>query len=298
MDRPTIPNSMGLSAVVRANVGVVTSQGLDVSVDYNKNFTKDIWINGRGTFTYAASKLREAEEPAFAEYYRSRVGHSLSQQWGLVAERLFIDESEVANSPTQQWGDVRAGDIKYRDINKDGIVEGNGDQVPIGYPVEPEINYGFGFSFGYKRFEFSAFFSGSARSSIFISNDGIQPFKKENGYQNGLLKLIADDHWSEDNRNIYAFWPRLSNSTVLNNQWTSTWWMRNGSFLRLKNVEVAYNLPGAFLSKLHLKNSRLYLNASNLFVLSRFDMWDPEMGGNGLGYPVQRVVNAGISVEF
>lgn len=298
MDRPTIPNTMGLSAGVRANVGEAVSRGIDVQLDYNKNFNKHTFLAVQGTFTYAASKLKQAEEPAYNEWYRSRVGYSLSQHWGLVAERLFIDDAEVANSPVQQWGLIRAGDIKYRDVNGDGHIDGDGDQVPIGFPEQPEINYGFGLSFGHKGFVLSAFFSGSARSSIFIDNNSIQPFRMHDGFQNGLLKVIADDHWSEDNRNIYAFWPRLSSNTVTNNQWGSTWWMRNGAYLRLKTVELAYNLPVNMVKKLHLKSSRIYVNASNLFVISGFDMWDPEMGGNGLGYPLQKVINAGFTIEF
>lgn len=308
MDRQNIPATMGLGSVgVRANVGEASAKGFEVQSDYTLNFDRYTWVMFRGNFTYAASKYRKLEELPYPEPYRSKVGHSLSQQWGLIAERLFIDEEEVQNSP-QQWADAKAGDLKYRDVNGDGVVEGNGDQVPIGYPTEPEITYGFEFTTAYKGFELNALFTGTARSSIFISNNDIQPFRtytnSYNGYfpigyaQNGLLKSIADNHYSEDNRNVYAFWPRMSDFTVYNNQWTSTWWMRNGNFLRLKSVEIAYNVQGRTLSKMRLKALRVYANAVNLFVVSPFKLWDPEMGSNGLGYPPQKVLNVGVNITF
>jgi TonB-linked SusC/RagA family outer membrane protein len=308
MDRQNIPATMGLGSVgIRANAGEASSRGMEVQADYTVNFDRWSWIVARGNFTYAASKYRKLDELPYPEPYRSKVGHSLSQRWGLIAERLFIDEEEVQNSP-QQWADARAGDIKYRDINGDGVVEGNGDQVPIGYPTEPEITYGFGFTTAYKGIEFSAFFSGTARSSIFIDNESLQPYRTYdepyNGYfpkgkaQNGLIKEIADNHYSEDNRNVYAFWPRMSDYTVTNNRWTSTWWLRSGNFLRLKSLELAYNVQGRALSKMRLKALRVYANAVNLFVLSPFKLWDPEMGSNATGYPPQKVLNLGVYVTF
>jgi hypothetical protein len=170
--------------------------------------------------------------------------------------------------------------------------------VPIGYPTTPEIIYGFGFSAGYKGFDISTFFQGSARSSFFINPQNISPFVRNGGSQNGLLQVVANDHWSEDQRNSYAFWPRLSNYFVANNNQTSSWWMRDGSFLRLKTLEVGYTFPQKLLSRIGFKTARAYVNGSNLWVWSKFDMWDPEMGGNGLGYPVQRVFNVGINFNL
>ena len=304
MDRTYIPASMGLSASVKANTGKAESHGVDVSVDYNKFFKNGLWTTLRGNFTYATNEVTLYDEPNYPanEYYRSRVGYSFDQMWGYVAERLFVDDDEVANLPSQKFGDipVAAGDIKYRDINGDGQIT-EADKVPIGYPTRPEINYGFGGTIGYKNFDFSFFFQGSARSSIFIDPGSISPFvmKTEAGYegnQNGLLRVIADDHWSEDNRNLYAFWPRLSDRVNENNTQTSTWWMRNGAMLRLKSLEIGYNLPEKAARKIGMRQLRVYLNASNLFVISGFKLWDPEMGGNGLGYPLQRVYNIGLTI--
>ncbi len=302
MTRSYVPGSMGLQASMQANVGKAESQGVDISLNYNKNFNSGIWVQLRGNFTYAKNKATVYDEPAYApnEYYRSHVGYPTTQQWGYIGERLFVDDNEVANAPTQFFGSGNAsqygaGDIKYRDVNKDGVIN-EADKVPIGLPTTPEIIYGFGGTIGYKGFDLSAFFQGSARSSFFISPSAISPFVASGGQQNGLMKVIAEDHWSENNRNLYAFWPRLSTIQNNNNNQTSTWWLRDGAFLRLKTVELGYTMPSKILSKTRISNCRIYINASNLFIISKFKTWDPEMGGNGLGYPVQRVYNIGINI--
>ncbi|MFA6246963.1 MAG: TonB-dependent receptor [Mucilaginibacter sp.] len=299
MQRSYIPSTLGLTAPVSANVGVAEGKGVDLSMDYSKTFN-NAWLQLRGTFTYATSKLLVNEQPDYPanEQYLSSLGYSLYQPSGLIAERLFVDDEDVKNSPRQTFGEVRGGDIKYRDMNGDGQIT-NLDKVNnLGYPSVPEIIYGFGFSAGYKNFDFSTFFQGTARSSFFIDPAAMSPFVQSAGAQTGLLDAIAKDHWSEDNRNIYAFWPRLSPTVSVNNTQPSTWWMRNGAFLRMKSAEFAYNFKGGALSKLHMRSLRLYVNGTNLFVLSGFKLWDPEQGGLGLTYPVQKVYNIGIRAEL
>ena len=300
-ERAYIPTTMGLQATPKANIGEAAGSGIDISLDYNKSFGKDLWVVLRGNFTYASSEYKVYEEPDYSAVpWRSRVGQKISQRWGYIAERLFLDENEVLNSPTQSFGIYEAGDIKYKDINGDGRIDDN-DQVPIGYPTTPEINYGFGLTFGYKNFDFSAFFQGSARSSFWINAESISPFASWTSYGNTsrtLLTEIANSHWSEDNRDIYAFWPRLSSTGINNNYVSSTWWMRNGAFLRLKTVEVGYTFPANLVKKAFMNNVRLYASGSNIFVIRKFKMWDPEQAGNGFNYPLQRVVNIGLSVEF
>ncbi|MDB5147482.1 MAG: SusC/RagA family TonB-linked outer membrane protein [Mucilaginibacter sp.] len=299
MERAYIPSSLGLTAPVSANVGVAEGKGVDVSMDYNKNFGKS-WLQMRGTFTYAASKLLVNEEPQYPSnmQYLSRVGQSLNEVYGLIAERLFVDDEDVKNSPKQNFGEVRGGDIKYRDLNGDGQIT-NLDMVNgLGYPTTPEIIYGFGFTYGYGNWELSSFFQGSARSAFFINPSQISPFVANGPDQHGLLDVIAKEHWSEDNRNLYAFWPRLSLTQNSNNNQSSNWWMRNGSFLRMKSAELAYNIREKTLKKYHISSIRLYLNGTNLFLLSSFKLWDPEQGSNGLGYPVQKVFNVGANITF
>jgi len=299
MERAFIPTTMGLAATVKANTGKAKANGIDVSADYSKNFNSSLWLRLQGNFTYAHSEFLQYEEPEYKERYLSRVGQSLNQNYGLIAERLFIDQYDVSNSPRQTFGEYAAGDIKYRDVNGDGQIT-NLDKVPIGLPTVPEIIYGFGFSSGYKGVDFSVFFQGSARSSFWIDTQKTAPFISPDNTvgQNALIKAYADNHWSEDNQNLYALWPRLSNSINTNNLQTSTWFMQNGSFLRLKSAELGYSLPKKILNRIKLSNVRFYINGTNLMSVSGFKLWDIEMGGNGLGYPVQRVYNVGIQLGF
>lgn len=299
MARNDIPTTMGLRSVVRANIGELRSQGFEVAADYNKTFTRDFWATVRGTFTYAKNKTLVYEEPKYGAdlFYKSRIGHPWNTIWGYVAERLFIDEEDVANAPTQ-FGDYMAGDIKYHDVNQDGLINDN-DMVPMGYPSQPEINYGFGFSLGYKNFDLSAFFSGIANVSFMVNPSTITPFVRSGGQYTGLLEVVANDHWSEDNRNPYAFFPRLSTTQITNNNRNSTWWLRDGSFLKLATLEAGYEPKGEWVKKrLKLDGVRLYANGTNLFKVSKFKLWDAEMKGNGMGYPLQRVFNIGLQVSF
>jgi TonB-linked SusC/RagA family outer membrane protein len=293
-----IENALGLMAIPMANYGKAETRGVDLSLKYDRVFNKNFYANIRGTFTYSTSKRIVVDELRYGKdlSHLSTIGSPISQQWGYIAERLFIDQKEVANSPLQ-FNDkaLLAGDIKYRDITGDGFITTD-DQVPIGYPTVPEIIYGFGASLRYKRFDFSFYFQGSARSSFFIDPAAIQPFYQSGGFQSGLLKAVSESYWSEDKRDLYAFYPRLSNLRIPSNNVRSTWWMRNGNFLRLKSVDMGYNLGK--IKQVGLNGGRIYFSATNLFMLSNFKLWDVEMGGNGLGYPVQSVYSLGLEVNF
>ncbi|HEY9261667.1 TonB-dependent receptor [Chitinophaga sp.] len=294
MTRASIPTTMGLSADLRANVGKASSKGIDVAMDYSHQITKKWWAKGMANFTYATSAFQVYEEPQYPEQNKLHTGHSLSQQWGYIAERLFVDDLDAKNSPTQNFGQYGGGDIKYRDVNGDGKIT-ELDQCPIGFPTTPEIVYGFGVSTGYAHFDFSVFFQGLARESFWIDAKATSPFVDE---QRQLLKVWADNHWSEDNRNIYALWPRLSTEVNENNTQPSTWFMRNGALLRIKSVEIGYTLSTNLMNRLRLANARFYVNGVNLLTFSKFNLWDVEMGGNGLGYPIQRVINVGATLSF
>lgn len=294
--RVDIPTSMGLRVAPQANVGVAQGRGFELELKYQKNFNNDFWTVVNGNFTYASSKYKKFEEPDYSDVpWRSRVGLKINQPMGYIAERLFIDEEDVNNSPRQFFGPYLAGDIKYKDINKDGEITAD-DAVPIGFPTVPEIIYGSGFSLGYKAFDLSLFFQGSARSSFFIDSGALTPFTNKG--QRGLLKYIADDHWSETDRNINSFWPRLSEYQIANNNVPSTHWLRDGVFVRLKTAEFGYTLPENLTKKFRVNMLRFYVSGSNLWLWSKFKMWDVEMAGNGLGYPIQRVLNFGVNINF
>jgi len=303
MSRQYIPASMGLQATPQSNVGEAKGQGIDLSLDYNHSFANKLWITGRANFTYATSEFRVYEDlDNTTTPWLSRIGRPISQQWGYIAERLFVDDAEKANSSVQTFGEYMGGDIKYKDINGDDQITSL-DMVPIGYPTEPEIVYGFGFSSGYKGFDLSCFFQGLARESFWINATSTAPFADTDNNasiisKNALLKAYADDHWSENNRNVHALWPRLSDRLIENNTLKSTWFMRDGSFLRLKSLEVGYSIPQKITKKAGVTNLRLYFSGTNLLVFSKFKLWDPEMAGEGLGYPIQKVYNMGLQISF
>ncbi|MDR0560051.1 MAG: TonB-dependent receptor [Prevotellaceae bacterium] len=314
--RVDIPVEMGLWATPLVNVGEANGKGVDISFDYNHNISKDAWIVGRANFTYARSVYSYYEEPnytALNQPYRSKIGHSVQQTWGYVAERLFIDQEDIDVSPIQNFGEYRPGDVKYMDINKDGKIT-EADMVPIGYPKIPEINYGFGISAGYKNFDISIFFQGSARSSFWIDAAAMSPFVQRTVasdgsitadlskgtaiLETGLAKFIANDYWTELSQNPRAGWPRLSNYLVNNNNQQSTWFMRDNNFLRLKSAEIGYELPRRWIEKINLTSCRFYINGTNLLLFSKFKLWDIEMGSNGLNYPLQRIINLGVNLSF
>jgi TonB-linked SusC/RagA family outer membrane protein len=311
MDRASIPNTMGLEgATPKANVGKSHSESVDISANYHQYFTRDFNISIMGNFTFARNKFKAYEEPQYKYPWSYRVGQPINQQWGYIAERLFVDEEEVRSSPTQVFGNTKtmAGDIKYRDVNGDGVINQD-DMVPIGFPTSPEIIYGFWFTSEYKNFDFSFGLQGSARSSFWIDPASTAPFisyrYKTNDpapdgvlLNNQLLKAYADNHWSEDNRNLYALWPRLSHDLNSNNNQPNTWFMRNGAFLRVKQIQFGYSLPRHTIKKIGMNKFRVYFTGSNLFTFSAFKLWDVEMGGDGLKYPIQKSFTIGIDAGF
>lgn len=305
MQRADIPNTMGLQASVYGNIGQARSKGIDIQADYKQAWASGLWASARANFTYSTGKYDVYEEPTYPESYRQHAGRSIRQTWGYIAERLFVDDEDAANSPSQaafgsQYG---GGDIKYTDVNGDGVIT-NADMVPIGYPTSPEIIYGFGVSLGHKGFDFSVFFQGLGRESFWI--DATSAYStKYNKYgtapfvNNGqLLKAYSDSHWSEDNRDIYALYPRYSAYENHNNTQVSTWWMRDGSFVRLKQMEFGYTLPQKLTNKIHIDNLRVYFQGNNLLCWSKFKLWDPELAGEGFNYPIQRTFNIGVNVTF
>lgn len=293
MDRISLA-SMGLESNIRANVGETESWGYDGSVAYSKSFTNGYWLQARGNFTYADNKIIKYEEPNYSDTpWKSQIGFPIQQPRGLIAERLFIDQNEVDNSPLQTFGEYGPGDIKYKDINGDGKIT-DLDVVPIGYPKNAKVQGGFGFSAGNNLFDISMFFQGSTQESFWLDVDKVSPFVNDQQ----LLKVWADDYWSEGNRNVFAKWPRLSENVNQNNARQSTWFMHDGSYLRLKSAEIGYKLPKRICNKMAMKSFRLYVSGTNLLTFSKFKLWDPEMGSNGLGYPIQQVFNLGLSVEM
>lgn len=216
------------------------------------------------------------DEPKYKWAYQYKAGHPINSIQCLIAEGLFRDEEEIASSPSQDiyatTYPIRPGDVKYRDLNDDKIIDDN-DMCWTGNPTVPEIIYGFGFSLKYKGFDCSAFFQGQGKVSILMYN--YHPFATAATPGSGLMQWIADEHWSEDDPNPKALYPRLSPLWNNNNTKASTLYVRNGKMLRLKTAEIGYTY----------KKMRVYVSGTNLLTFAPFKYWDPEKGsGNGLGY--------------
>lgn len=284
MQRRTMPTTVGIGAAQPyINMGKVKNKGVDLSLEYNHAFRPDILLSVRGNFTYAANELVEKDEPRQLFPYQSEIGLPLNMPYGLIAEGLFKDEADIENSPKQTYVQVKPGDIKYKDMNGDNVID-DFDMTYLGNPEVPQIVYGFGASLNYKKVDISLFFQGVAKTSIVMSS--IHPFGE---YQFNVYDFIAKDYWSETNPNPNAAYPRLSDASNTNNSARSDFWIRNGAFLRLKNAEIGFT---------H-KFLRVYVSGTNLLTFSKFKYWDPEVGsGSGLSYPTLRVVNVGLQLNF
>jgi len=288
MSRANWPEIFGyFNAVPWGQVGKAENSGYEVSVGWNRNFGKDWTVDLRFNFTYTQNKFVERDEPNYTYPWQYKRGLPMDGfRWdGYIAEGLFQSEDEIANSPTQLLGSTpRVGDIKYRDLNGDGKITPDDMTLISQYGTTPRIQYGVGLNVRWRKWDLGLFLNGSGNRMIMCGND-VTPFGEKN---NNLMQFIADNRWSEANPNPNAAYPRLgiSHADVANNTVNSTYWLRNGRFIRLKTVELGYNF----------KYGRLYVNGDNLAVWSPFDLWDPEL--NWYTYPLQRTVTLGLQLKF
>ncbi len=301
-----IPAYVGLTTVPMVNVGKMKSWGFDGSLEFHDKIGQ-VNITGRGTFTYANNEILNDGEARSTYPYRNTVGQKIYQKFAYKAIGLFESQEGIDRSPIQFSEGVhsllRPGDIKYQDLNGDGIINVD-DQMPIGFCDIPEITYGFGGALEWKGFDISIFFQGTARVSIFEQGPSLMPFSAGYNYNNGFYKDVVDNHWSEDNPDPNARYPRLvvpdSNALDHNNSKTSSFWMRNAAFIRLKNAEIGYTFPKRWTDKVHIQNLRVYLSGVNLLTWAPdLHLFDPDLGsGEGNKYPPTRVFNLGLSLNF
>lgn len=294
----SIPSIVGHNVTQYVNLGKMKNQGVDATVEYNKQFG-DWFISARGTFTYNRNNLVDNDKPSQVWPYQNEAGFAYLQQRGLIALGLFESEADVAKSPIQTFGgEVRPGDIKYKDINGDGVIDAY-DRVAIGYSYIPEINYGFGVSMSWKGIDLSIFFQGVGHITRMLN--GASFFgASENIWNKGQIYAeVAENRWSIDNPDPNAMYPRLAVTKVANNQEASTYWQRDCSFIRLKNAEIGYTFPKKWFSKIGVSNLRVYLTGNNLLTFSKFKLWDPELeSSNGAKYPQMRTGAIGLNVNF
>lgn len=302
MTRNYLPQIIGVSNSQQpsANIGKVRSTGVDGNLAYSDKLGQ-VNFTIRGNFTYSKNKILEYDEQ-YSHYGYSRVaGYRVDQARGLVALGLFKDYDDIRYSPDQSAlkGDfeIAPGDIKYKDINGDGKIDDN-DIVPIGSTTKPNLIYGFGVSANWKGFDFNVLFQGVGKSSFFINGFTVYPFSQ--GSWGNILTDVVDNYWSlGKNEDVNAKYPRLTYGNNSNNNRASTYWLRDGSYLRLKNLEIGYTLPKAFVSSMHIQNVRFYFMATNLLTFSDFDLWDPELGSSdGQQYPLSKTFTLGMTINL
>ena len=297
--RSFIPVSVGLNSSLSyaTNVSAVSSRGLDGNFGFKQKIG-NVNLTLRGNITYSKSKILEYDEEVTNYKYTLATGFQVSQPRGLIAEGLFKDYDDIRNSAKQTWGDVMPGDIKYRDVNGDGIVNDK-DYVPIGATNRPNLIYGFGFSAQWKGFDVNVLFQGAGKSTFFIDGYTVYPFK-DGDWGNILTDVVKSNRWIlGENEDPNAKYPRLSYGGNNNNYQSSTYWMRNGSYLRLKNLEVGYTIPKSIVNKIRLNNIRIYFMGTNLVTFSSFKLWDPELGSsNGQVYPLSKAYTLGLTINI
>ncbi len=302
MTRNYLPQIIGVSNSQQpsANIGKVRSTGVDGNIAYTEKIGQ-VNLTVRGNFTYSKSKILEYDEQYSHYAYSRNSGFRVDQARGLIALGLFKDYDDIRYSPDQSAlkGDfeIAPGDIKYKDVNGDGKINDN-DIVPIGSTTKPNLIYGFGVSAQWKGFDFNVLFQGVGESSFFINGFTVYPFSE--GSWGNILTDVVGNYWSlGKNEDIHAKYPRLTYGNNSNNNRASTYWLRDGSYLRLKNLEIGYTLPKAFVSKMHIQNVRFYFMATNLLTFSEFDLWDPELGSsNGQQYPLSRTFTLGMTINL
>ncbi|MFT4093885.1 MAG: TonB-dependent receptor [Niabella sp.] len=304
MQRTQLPAIVGISSQPWANVGRMDNRGIDGNISFHKKLNK-VDFSVRANMTYYKNKITERDEQQNFYPYLMQQGFRLNQSRGLIALGLFKDYDEIRTSPTQSYGTYMPGDIKYKDVNGDGIIDDD-DIVPIGATSVPAMIYGMGASASWKGVDINILFQGAGRSSYFLNGPTIYPFS-EGDWGNILTEaanpanrwISADISGDAATENIHAKYPRLSYGGNANNYRASTYWLRNGSYLRFKTLELGYTVPSRIATKFKLSASRVYFIGYNLLVWDKVKVWDPEMASSdGTQYPLARTFTLGMTFKF
>jgi TonB-linked SusC/RagA family outer membrane protein len=294
--RGDMPTYVGVRSLPYANLGIIHNRGIDATFDFNQPLGNKWQVGFRGNFTYARAKVINDANAPWPYPWQQRIGRYVGQRFGYTALGLFNSDAEVANSPFQV-GTTKAGDIKFKDLNGDGIIN-NFDQGPIGYGSIPAVVYGFGPTINWKGFALAAWFKGISNVDISLNGDGFRPFS-QGGERGNLLEQITD-RWTPTNPNPNPFYPRLTYGNDNMNFANSNWWVKNGAFLRLQTAQLSYDFAGAkWMKHAGLSNLNIYFIGYNLWTLSGFKLWDVELGdGRGAQYPLTKTYNLGIKCSF
>ncbi|GAA4801759.1 TonB-dependent receptor [Olivibacter ginsenosidimutans] len=304
MQRNNVPGSAGFIKSIWANYGKVENKGIEMSLTVDRRLSEKWHVSMLANYTYAHNTRIEIDEPlGVLGTYRSSTGTPVGQLFGLVSEGLFTaddfdsDGKLKSGIPGQTFSEVlRPGDIRYRDLNGDGVIDAL-DRTAIGGTRMPEIIYGFGATIRYSFVDLGFFFQGAGRTWQILSGENWMPGTALGATGNIFTNI--DDRWTVDNPSQDVFWPRLTYGVNANNEQASTWWLKDMSFLRLKNIELGFTVPSRWSKKARITNFRVFVRASNILTFSKFKLWDPELETtDGLKYPIMKSGSLGVNIQF
>lgn len=318
MQRNHMPSELGLESSPWANVGAMKSEGFDGNFKYEDRFG-EFGVTVRGNLTYSKNTVLDYDVENEVYPYRLTYGHRWGQVRGLIAEGLFTSYEEIRNHSVQMlpgYDDVAAtlmpGDIKYKDVNGDGVVNSL-DEVAIGATDRPNLIYGMGVSVTWRGFDVNVLFQGAGKSTFLMNGKCVYAFSQDR-YGQIFADLVNGRYIDAEtaallniapNENANASYPRLdyvqgvNMDQARNNYRASTFWLRDSRYIRLKNIDLGYTLPKKWVNRIHFNNIRIYLQGSNLLTWSKFKLWDPEMNSsNGEAYPITKAVTAGIQISL
>ena len=296
LPRQTVPFVTGFYpwSIPYGNIGEVKNKGIDGLIELRHTSKSGFLYSLRGNFTFAKNTVLENDEPEQRFSYMSTKGQPLGQYVGFVADGLFENQKDIDISPRQSFGNPRPGDVKYKDINGDGVIDSY-DRIPVGFPRLPQMTFGFGGTIAYKSFDVSLYFTGAARTSIYLSGVSMWPFYDGIG-ANNVLTEYYDNRWTPENKD--ARYPAIDVGNNPNNFINSTLWMKNGNYLRLRNAEIGYTLPVRLTQKAGISSLRFFVNGMNLVTWDYIKIIDPESNDGTGGYPLQRSLNVGLQIDF
>ena len=293
----TRPEWVGV-VMAAGNLGETKNQGYEIELHHTNHIGKDFMYTLGFTWSHAKNEILDMDEPDSKTDYRKEEGHAIGQYYGLICEGFVTQEDlDDPDFPTSTYGDVQVGDLKYKDMNGDGYIDSR-DETFIGYSDLPENTYSFTLGATYKGWGFNVMFQGVSHVSRYYDSDAIYAF-----YDGGKVKSIHLDRWDPSQSEAYnlahAKFPLLHyDSNNNHNYQTNSFFLKNGAYLRLKNIELSYTLPVKWTSQVGISNCRLYFNASNLLTWDHLDdLCDPESNGSNT-YPVMKTFNFGINVVF
>lgn len=288
-----VPATLGATLPFE-NAGILDNKGVELMLTHQKRIGA-LNYNLRGNLTFVENKVVFKDEPADKNPNIRETGRSLNQFFGYRALGLFQSQEEINNAPKQP-NSVVPGDIRYEDINKDGKIDFN-DVVQIGRSTIPQLIFGFSAGAQYKGLDLSIFFQGAGRVNTYVDYEAAWAF-----YNSGKALVSHLNRWTPTNPG--ATYPRMTTQPTANNTETSSYWLKDGSYLRLKNIELGYTLPTALSNKASISTLRVFVSGQNILTFDKIKVLDPEGPGNSANstrggfYPQQKVYALGINVGF